>query len=34
MTSEVHYAPLPAKAVEVSLKNLSKVTYDGTPVLK
>lgn len=34
MTSEVHYAPLPAKAVELSLKNLSKVTYDGTPVLK
>ena len=34
MASEVHYAPLPAKAVELSLKNLSKVTYDGTPVLK
>ncbi len=29
MTSEVHYAPLPEKAKELSLKNLSTVTYDG-----
>ncbi len=29
MTSEVHYAPLPAKAKELSLKNLKTVTYDG-----
>ncbi len=29
MTSEVHYAPLPEKAKELSLKNLKTVTYDG-----
>lgn len=29
ITAEVHYAPLPAKAKEVSLKNLKTVTYDG-----
>lgn len=29
ITSEVHYAPLPEKAKELSLKNLSTVTYDG-----
>ncbi len=29
MTSEVHYAPLPDKAKELSLKNLSTVTFDG-----
>ena len=29
ITSEVHYAPLPAKAKELSLKNLKTVTYDG-----
>ncbi len=32
LTSEVHYAPLPEKAVELSLKNLSTVTYDGKPL--
>ncbi len=31
-TSEVHYAPLPAKAKELSLKNLNTVTYDGQPL--
>ncbi len=29
ITSEVHYAPLPDKARELSLKNLSTVTFDG-----
>ena len=33
ITSEVHYAPLPAKAKELSLKNLKTVTYDGTAIL-
>lgn len=32
ITSQVHYAPLPVKAVEFSLKNLSGVTYNGKPV--
>ena len=34
ITSEVHYAPLPAKAKELSLKNLKTVTYDGMPILQ
>lgn len=34
ITSEVHYAPLPAQAKELSLKNLESVTYDGQPLLK
>ena len=34
ITSEVHYAPLPAKAKELSLKNLKCVTYDGTAIMK
>jgi len=29
ITSEVHYAPLPAKAKELSLNNLKSITYDG-----
>ncbi len=29
ITSEVHYAPLPKKAIEISLNNLKSVTYDG-----
>ena len=29
ITSEVHYAPLPAKAKELSMANLKTVTYDG-----
>ena len=33
-TSTVHYAPLPKKAVELSLQNLKTVTYDGQPILK
>ena len=33
-TAKVHYAPLPAKAVELSLQNLKTVTYDGQPLLK
>lgn len=33
ITSEVHYAPLPAKAKELSKQNLKKVTYEGVAVL-
>lgn len=33
-TEKVHYAPLPRKAVELSLQNLKTVTYDGQPLLK
>lgn len=34
ITSEVHYAPLPAKAVELSLANLKSVTFNGETILK
>lgn len=34
ITSEVHYAPLPAKAKELSIKNLKSVTYDGISILQ
>lgn len=34
ITSEVHYAPLLAKAKELSQKNLKTVTYDGVHILK
>ena len=34
ITSEVHYAPLPAKAKELSLTNLKSVTYDGVAILQ
>lgn len=34
ITSEVHYAPLPDKAKELSLTNLKTVTYDGETILK
>ena len=30
---EVHYAPLPEKAREQSMKNLQTVTYDGMTIL-
>ncbi|MGN0032619.1 MAG: phosphate ABC transporter substrate-binding protein PstS [Candidatus Limimorpha sp.] len=33
ITKEVHYAPLPARAKELSLKNLKTVTYNGSPIL-
>lgn len=33
ITSEVHYAPLPVKAKELSLKNLKTVTYNGEAIL-
>jgi phosphate transport system substrate-binding protein len=33
ITSEVHYAPLPRKAREQSMKNLHTVTYDGMTIL-
>lgn len=32
ITSEVHYAPLPKRAVELSLNNLKKITYNGSPL--
>ena len=34
ITSEVHYAPLPSKAKELSLVNLKTVTYDGVEILQ
>ena len=34
ITSEVHYAPLPTKAKELSLKNLNTVTYNGVTILQ
>ena len=34
ITSEVHYAPLPAKVKELSTKNLKAVTYDGVTILQ
>lgn len=34
ITSEVHYAPLPAKVKDFSIKNLKTVTFSGTPILK
>ncbi len=34
ITSEVHYAPLPAKAKELSFKNLKAVTFDGVAILQ
>lgn len=34
MTAEVHYAPLPAKAKELSKVNLKTVTYDGVSILQ
>ena len=33
ITSEVHYAPLPAKAKELSMTNLKTVTFDGVSIL-
>ena len=34
ITSEVHYAPLPTKAKELSMTNLKTVTYDGISILQ
>ena len=34
ITSEVHYAPLPAKVKELSTKNLKAVTYDGVAIIQ
>lgn len=34
ITSEVHYAPLPAKAKELSMANLKEVTYNGVKILE
>lgn len=32
ITSEVHYAPLPEKAKELSMTNLKSITYDGMAI--
>ncbi|MBO5799030.1 MAG: phosphate ABC transporter substrate-binding protein PstS [Paludibacteraceae bacterium] len=34
ITSEVHYAPLPAKVKELSLNNLKTVTFNGVAILQ
>lgn len=34
ITTEVHYAPLPEKAKELSLNNLKQVTYNGVTILE
>ena len=34
LTTEVHYAPLPEKAKELSMMNLKSVTYDGEIILE
>ena len=34
ITSEVHYAPLPAEVKELSTANLKAVTYDGVAILQ
>ncbi len=34
ITSQVHYAPLPHKAKELSLNNLKSVTYNGEAILQ
>ena len=34
ISSEVHYAPLPAKAKELSMTNLKTVTFDGVAILQ
>ena len=34
ITAEVHYAPLPTQAKELSLKNLQNVTFNGENILK
>ena len=34
ITSEVHYAPLPAKAKELGMNNLKAVTYDGVSIMQ
>lgn len=34
ITSEIHYAPLPAKVKALGMKNLKSVTYDGAAILQ
>lgn len=34
ITSEVHYAPLPIKAIELSKQNLKQVTFNGVSLIK
>lgn len=34
ITSEVHYAPLPAKVKEVSINNLKTITFNGVEILQ
>lgn len=33
MAEEVHYAPLPQQAIQLSLKNLESLTFNGEPIL-
>lgn len=33
-TEQVHYAPLPKKAVELSLQNIKQITYNGETLVK
>ena len=32
MTSKVHYAPLPKKAIQLTIENLKQLTYNGKPL--
>jgi len=32
ITSQIHYAPLPKKAVELSVQNLKNMTWEGSPI--
>lgn len=34
ITADVHYAPLPQKAIEKSIENLKTVTFNGIPLLQ
>ena len=34
ITSEVHYAPLPEKAKEISLTNIKSITYDNIAIVE
>ena len=34
ITTEVHYAPIPEKAKELSLENLKTITYDGLSIIQ
>lgn len=34
LTTSVNYAPLPQKAIDISLNNIKQITYKGKPILK